>query len=52
MKQNTKSETELCMYTVWHMTQVTREVSMGEREHSFIGSRKRVIHEKRKSYTH
>lgn len=39
------------MYGVSHMTEVAGEISVRKREWSLIGSRKRVIHEKRKLYT-
>lgn len=33
------------------MTEVADEISVGKREWSLTGSRKRIIHEKRKLYT-
>lgn len=39
------------MYGVWHMTEVAGTISV-EKECSLTESRKMVIHEKRKLYTH
>lgn len=52
MTNETKyKETESQMYGVWHMTEVAGTISV-EKECSLTESRKMVIHEKRKLYTH